>query len=82
MRPVFPDINLNINDTILGIGSYIMRALKERALTIDECHNKTNIDYQSINGIYLDFNTYLISIVFLFSLDILFINDNGEVYLK
>ncbi|MBN2619360.1 MAG: hypothetical protein JXR64_13710 [Spirochaetales bacterium] len=83
MRLIIPDINTNINDTYLGIGYYVIDVLNAKSFTIDECYNRVNDYYnKSNNGIYLAFETFIISVIFLYTLNILEINEKGEVILK
>lgn len=81
MRLVFPDINTNINDTYLGIGSFVLKVVKEGKISIDDCHAQTEKLFSNTNeGMFLDFNLFLLTLVFLFSLNAIEINQNGEVY--
>lgn len=82
MRLIIPDINTNINDTLLGIGSYIIRSLQSNSKNIDDCYYSTKKIFEEENkNIILDLKSYMIAMVFLFSMDVIGTTNNDEVFL-
>lgn len=78
---MMPTKNVSLGQSVLGISSIVYKIVKTGKYSIDEVFEQMKKDCIS-NGVlkYIDFNQYILSLCFLYTLKKVNIKENGVIY--
>lgn len=79
---MMPTKNVSLGQSVIGISSIVYKIVKTGKYSIDEVFEQMKKDYIS-NGILkysIDFNQYILSLCFLYTLKKINIKENGVIY--
>ncbi len=76
---IFPEKHIKNSESLIGIGSIIIERLKKKSKNVDELW----IDVEKMKGkkysSTLSFDTFILSIDFLYTINVLKLNKKGEL---
>lgn len=78
---MIPTKNVSLGQSVIGISSIVYKIVRTGKYSIDEVFEQMKKDYIS-NGILkysIDFNQYILSLCFLYTLKKININENGVI---
>lgn len=79
---MMPTKNVSLGQSVIGISSIVYKIVRTGKYSIDEVFEQMKKDYIR-NGILkysIDFNQYILSLCFLYTLKKININENGVIY--
>jgi hypothetical protein len=78
---ILPSKHIRISDSLLGLGAYLMKYLKDGPQTIDQLWIKVSKQNASKNAFaYHGFDNVLLALNYLYIIGAIDINDEGEIY--
>lgn len=76
-----PKKHISLSESYLGLGAYVLEVLS-KPMTVDECWNKVLKKYINKNKISKkhSFNSFILTLDFLFCINAIDLNQEGELY--